>query len=425
VIGERSRVRQYPRGAIEEYYLLSRINCVAKVFLRMSHIAYLDCQAGVSCEALLGALLDAGLSLDVLKQRLASLPLREYDLMLEHVRDEEMHGTSVKITLTSQNEIEYNWSELEMLLAAPQTPASIREATLAILRRLIMAEAKVRSEESSFTIKITSLVILIAVIIGLEELCIAQLYASALPLTSGYVQAPAPVTLELLHKSGAIWKPTIPESEGVTSIVAALLVTLARFDAPPFTIERVGYGVNAASPLQANFLRLYVGKLQNAEAHDGREADTDWVTVLSTNIDNMSGELLGGLMERLFDAGALDVSYTPMQMKKNRPATMLMLVCPLEKGDELAYILLRETTTLGVRIQQVQRLKAQRTPQQIDTPLGSMLVKVKRLGTQIISAAPEYEECQRIAREQNMPLADVYAVAQHWIAQTIIDNREK
>lgn len=391
----------------------------------MSYIAYLDCQAGVSCEALLGALLDAGLSLEVLKQRLAALPLREHDLMLDHVRGEAMHATSVKITLTPHDEVAYNWSELETLLSAPQTPASIRETTLATLQRLITAETKVRGEETSFTIKITLLIILIAVIIGLEELSIAQLYLSALPLTSGYVQAPTPVTLELLHKSGAVWKPTILESEGLTPIAATLLATIARFDAPLFTIERVGYGVNSALPLQSNFLRLYVGKLQNAEAQGNEGADTDWVTVLSTNIDNMSGELLGGLMERLFDAGALDVSYTPMQMKKNRPATMLMIVCPLEKGDELAYILLRETTTLGVRIQQVQRLKAQRTPQRIDTPLGPLLVKVKRLGAQIISAAPEYEECQRIAREQNMPLADVYAVAQHWIATSIIGSREK
>jgi uncharacterized protein (DUF111 family) len=155
---------------------------------------------------------------------------------------------------------------------------------------------------------------------------------------------------------------------------------------------------------------------------NGGDADIDWVTVLSTNIDNMNGELLGGLMDRLLAAGALDVSYTPMQMKKNRPATMLMIVCPLEKGSELAYILLRETTTLGVRIQYVQRFKAQRTPQTIDTPFGPLLIKVKRLGTHIISAAPEYEECQRIAHEHNIPLADVYTRVQQEIAKAISEN---
>lgn len=394
----------------------------------MSQIAYLDCQAGVSCEALLGALLDVGLSLEVLQQQLALLPLRNHALTLTHVRGNETQGTSVTISLVpAQAQTTYSWSELETLLSALQTSASIRKTATAILRRLI----EVRGEETSyasFTIEATVLVILIAIIIGLQELNITQLYVSALPLTSGYVQTqtgqiqvPAPTTLELLRHTGAVWKPGMLEGEGVTPVAAALLAVLARFDAPPFTMERIGYGA-LPSP---NFLRLYVGKAQSVEVQKDGAADTDWVTVLSTNIDNMSGELLGGLMEQLFAAGALDVSYTPMQMKKNRPATMLMIVCPLERGDELAYLLLRETTTLGVRRQQVQRLKAQRTPQQIDTPLGPLLVKVKRLGAHIISASPEYEECQRIAHEQNIPLADVYAIAQHWIANIIIDNREK
>ncbi len=396
----------------------------------MARMAYLDCQAGISCEALLSALLDAGLALEVLQQQLALLPLHTYNLTPTHVWSGKTHGTSVTIRLVSQEQNVYNWSEIETLLSAPQVLSYIHDTTTAILQRLVEAEAKVSNEEishASFTIEATALIFLIACIVGLHELDIPHFYVSALPLTvqrqAGEIQAPSPATLELLRLVGAVWKPGISEGEGVTPIAAALLATLARFEAPPFMIEQIGYGVNATT--SSNFLRLYIGKAQDMEAEKDGGADTDWVTVVSTNIDNMNGELLGGLMERLLGAGALDVSYTPMQMKKNRPATMLMVVCPLEKGDELAYILLRETTTLGVRVQQVQRLKAQRTAQCIDTPFGSMLIKVKRLGTQIISAAPEYEECQRIAREQNMPLTDVYAVVQQWIANTIIESKEK
>ncbi len=138
----------------------------------------------------------------------------------------------------------------------------------------------------------------------------------------------------------------------------------------------------------------------------------------------MSGELLGGLMERLLAAGALDVSYSPLQMKKNRPATLVTIICPPEQAEALALFLLRESSTLGVRIQQVQRLKAQRTQEPVETPLGTMLVKVKRLGTRIISATPEYEECRRIALQRNMPLEEVYEVAQHAIESTIILSRE-
>jgi hypothetical protein len=151
--------------------------------------------------------------------------------------------------------------------------------------------------------------------------------------------------------------------------------------------------------------------------------ETDWITVIESQIDNMSGELLGGFMERLFSLGALDVSYTPIQMKKNRPATLLTILCSPEIGEQLALCVLQETTTLGVRMQQVRRLKAQRYQTTISTSLGPVTVKVKRLGTHIVSAAPEYEECQRIARERDLPLMDVYEVARAAIQTTLKVNK--
>ncbi|GAC1431359.1 MAG: nickel pincer cofactor biosynthesis protein LarC [Ktedonobacteraceae bacterium] len=400
--------------------------------MRMSYIAYLDCHTGIDGESLLGALLDVGLSLDVLNQTIALFPLQNYAIALERVTDKGVHGTRVAIIYSLHEYETYTWSEIETLFSPVQIPAYIRNTSLAILRCIADAEAVVRGDGTdfqSYKVVLSELILIISIVIGLKELGIAQLYASILPLTSVYNQTsssqmpmPSPVTLEILRHSQALWKPTSIEDKRVTSLGAAFLALLARFDTPTMTIEHVGYGCTTQSQPLADSLRLYLGTLQETGQQGSEVADTDWVTVLATNIDNMSGELLGGLMERLFAVGALDVSYTPMQMKKNRPATMLMVVCPLEKGNELAHILLRETTTLGVRIQQVQRLKAQRTPQQIDTPLGPMLIKVKRLGTQIISASPEYEECQRIALEHNMPLADVYAVVQQWIAKTIPEN---
>jgi uncharacterized protein (DUF111 family) len=125
-------------------------------------------------------------------------------------------------------------------------------------------------------------------------------------------------------------------------------------------------------------------------------------------------------MHRLLAAGALDVSYTPIQMKKNRPAVMITVICQLEESDSLAQLLLSESSTLGVRISQVQRLKAQRTLERIETPIGSMSIKVKRLGARIISATPEYEECQRLALERGLPLEEVYQVAQHTIEATLL-----
>jgi hypothetical protein len=150
-------------------------------------------------------------------------------------------------------------------------------------------------------------------------------------------------------------------------------------------------------------------------------AETDWVTVIESHIDNMTGEVLGGFMERLFSVGALDVSYTPIQMKKNRPAILLTILCLPEIGEQLASLVLQETTTLGVRIQQVRRFKAQRYQETIATSLGPILVKVKRLGSRIISAAPEYEECQRLAHEHGIPLMDVYEIARAAIQNTIVE----
>ena len=394
----------------------------------MSYIAYLDCHAGIGGEILLAALLDVGLTLDVLKQKLALFPLPNYDISLESIADKGVRGTCVAITNISLEQETYTWLEIETLLSSVQIHASVRNTILSILRFIADAEARVRNDGTDYQahkVAISELIIIIGIVIGLKELDIIQLYASALPLSYSHKTTPLSVMLEILRSSKASWKPSSAEGEGVTPLGAALLATLAHFDAPTLTIERVGYGFATQSQSGSDGLCLYLGMLQETEVQKRGDADTDWVRVLSTNIDNMSGELLGGLMERLFAAGALDVSYTPIQMKKNRPATMLMVVSPLEKGDELAYILLRETTTLGVRIQQVQRLKAQREPQTIDTPFGPMLIKVKRLGTHIISAAPEYEECQRVAHEHSIPLADVYTITQKWIANTLFDERTK
>jgi uncharacterized protein (DUF111 family) len=260
---------------------------------------------------------------------------------------------------------------------------------------------------------------------GLAALGIEQLYASPLPLGSGVVQTahglqmvPVPVTLEILRHVPATWQSSPLTGAIVTPVGAAILAVYARFEMLSLIIEQVGYGFAVGS----GPLRLCLGRTEPMRdvQSAAQMADIDWVTVIESHLDTMTGELLGGLMERLFEAGALDVTYTPIQMKKNRPASLITVIAPLALGDALALLLLRETTTLGVRTQQVQRLKAQREQIELTTSLGSMLVKVKRLGTQIISAAPEYEECRRIAHERDIPLMDVYEVARRAIQSAII-----
>ena len=398
-------------------------------------IAYLDCHSGISGDMFLGALLDAGLSFNVLNEMLACLPIDGYQLTQDAFSDKGIHGSRFNVTLSEQEQPTRHLSDIVALFSDSTLPVRVCETALAIFRCLAEAEATVHKssiEEVHFheVGAVDAIIDITGAAIGIEVLGITQLYASPLPLTHGHVKTahgllpvPAPATLEILRRVSAPWQPSPAEGELVTPTGAAILATLARFEKPMISIESVGYGFGQKRLPWPNCLRICLGPDQEMVDREDEEPDVDWVTVIESNIDNMQGELLGGLMERLFSEGALDVSYSPLQMKKNRPATQVTVICPLTEGERLAQLVLRETSTMGVRIQQVQRRKAQHTQQQIVTPLGAMLVKMKRLGSHIISVAPEYEECRRIAREQDLPLAQVYEVAQR-AAQSLIIGEE-
>jgi uncharacterized protein (TIGR00299 family) protein len=400
----------------------------------MQSIAYLDCHSGIRGDMLLGALLDAGLPLDALNQYLTTLPIKGLHIQREPVSAAGLPGTRLQLTFLDQEQPVGSIADIDHQLSTPPFSVRTRDIALTALRRLLDAQATIHHTSSEATVhdKIVTArdcIEIIGTAVGLEALGITDLYTSPLPLATGSTPTaqgpqpnPAPVTLELLRHVNAPWQPCASEAELVTPGVAAILATQAHFATPTLTIGRVGYGYSHACP--QGCLRLYLGHIHPSPTPSSGEADTDWVAVIESHIDNMSGELLGGLMERLFTLGALDVSYTPIQMKKNRPATKVTVICPPDQGESLSLVLLRETSTLGVRLQQVQRLKAQRTQQRITTPLGEVLVKVKRLGGRVISAAPEYEECQRIANTQHIPLSDVYAIVQRSIQKDIISMQD-
>lgn len=399
-------------------------------------IAYLDCYSGISGDMFLGAMLDlkAGFSLDSLKSGLAALPLHGYDLSIEPFQDKGIRGSRFEVKLSEQDAAApqtRHLSDIVALFHASTLPSNVREMALAIFECLARAEATVHGtgvEEVHFheVGAVDAIIDITGAAIAIETLGISQIYASPLPFSSGQVQTahgilpvPAPATIEILRQVAAPWKPSPAEGELVTPTGAAILATLAKFQTPAIAIEHVGYGFGRKRFPWPNCLRLCLGRARES-IQDAEQADTDWVTVIESNIDNMTGELLGGLMDRLLAAGALDVSYTPIQMKKNRPAIMVTVICQEEEGDSIASLLLSESSTLGVRISQAQRLKAQRMFERIETPIGPMSIKVKRLGDRVISAAPEFEECQRLARERDLPLEEVYEVARHAIKKTLL-----
>ncbi len=256
---------------------------------------------------------------------------------------------------------------------------------------------------------------------GLRLLAVEQVYCSPLPAGAGWVDTqhgqtpvPAPATLALLTKANAPLAagPDV-EMELVTPTGAAIVSTLARFERPAITLSAVGYGAGGRDlEERPNVLRVWLGEALPAQAT---------MLLIETNIDDMSPELYGYAQERLFDAGAADVWVMPIQMKKNRPGMLLSVLCSTELEDKVVDVLLRETTTLGVRVNEVSRHEAQRESLEFESSLGPAAVKVKRLAGRPPVAAPEYEACARLARERGLPLAEVYRIveaeARHRLAQ--------
>jgi pyridinium-3,5-bisthiocarboxylic acid mononucleotide nickel chelatase len=401
-------------------------------------IAYLDCQMGVSEEMLLGAYCDAGFDLALLERALIPSSLHNYALHLHHVKADQRTGISgTRVTLVIDGEeSSHLYHGHAQGLSYPSIAAIVqtivldehaRSLVMAMARRLMAAQAAIAdstigdvywSEQEAAR----ALLMMSAVVMACNELSIGQLLVSPLPL-SGTLSGEqddsisTALTMEILRHVQAPWRPNSIPSAIVTPLAATILAEIASFEPPEMVFRRIGYGF--ASPEQGHvqsYLRLCLGQTRETVVED---MDVDHVVVIESNLDTMTGELLGALVDRLLALGALDVSYTAIQMKKNRPATMITVIC--KKGDEqlFANLLLRETTTLGVRIQPMMRYKAQREQVQIETQLGPVFVKVKRLGKSFVNAVPEYEECQRVANEHTVPLIDVYEVVRVAISKAI------
>ncbi|MCL5108098.1 MAG: nickel pincer cofactor biosynthesis protein LarC [Chloroflexi bacterium] len=392
-------------------------------------IAYFDCFSGASGDMILGALVDAGLELADLERRLSTLNVPGYSLHAERVLSKGISGTRVHVHLHDHHHHEQaegaehhhhehheehrNLVAILGIIERSGLSDTAKERASAIFRRLAEAEAKIHGvavDETHFheVGSVDAIVDICGAVVGLELLGVEHAYCSALPTGGGTVRSahgvlpvPAPATLELLRAVSAPLRPLNVEAELVTPTGAAILSTLCQFRQPSLALTAVGYGFGQRELPWANTLRLWLG-----QATGGLEGDT--VAVIEANIDDMPGELLGATMERLLGAGALDVYFTPIQMKKNRPAVKISVISPEEKANELARLVLAETTTLGVRLQPMARLKCERWQVTVETPFGPVLAKAKRLDERIF-LSPEYEDAARAARERGVPLADVYA----------------
>ena len=380
-------------------------------------LAYFDCFSGISGDMTLGALVDAGLSVDLLKAELAKLPVDGYTLAAERVKSKGLRGTLVRVDLDpSISQPHRHLADVLGIIQASALPDYVKATSSAVFRKLAEAEARVHGvgvEEVHFheVGAVDAIVDVVGAVVGLAALGVEKAYASPLPTGSGTVQTahgllpvPAPATLELLRGAGAPLRPSPAQTELVTPTGAAILATLAEFRQPALRLRAVGHGFGRKDLPWANCLRLWLGEPLAAGV------DRDEISVLEANLDDTTPELLGAAMGRLFEAGALDVYFTPIQMKKNRPGVKLSVLGPPELEDALAATMLRETTTLGVRVARARRLKARRWQQEVATPWGPVRVKVKAFEGQV-TAAPEYDDCLRLASAAGVPVAEVYAVA--------------
>jgi hypothetical protein len=383
----------------------------------MTTILYLDLFSGASGDMLLGALLDLGLPLESLQAGLAQLALAGYELEAERRLSHTISGTRLYVRDVAREHPARRLPDVRRLIQTSGLPERVRTGSLAVFERLARAEARVHGvtvDEVHFHEigAVDSLVDIVGFFVGLERLGVERVFASPVPLGGGVIQtehgllpSPAPATLALLAEVGAPTRPHPAQTEMVTPTAAALLAELAVFEQPPLRLRAVGYGVGKKEFPWANVVRAWLGEAEAGAA--GR----DEVTLLECNLDDVTGETLGYAMERLFAAGALDVWFTPVQMKKNRPGVVLSVLAGPEQADPLARIVLRETPTLGLRVRRVERMVADRQVREVETVWGVVRVKDKWLDGARVAVSPEYEDCARLAREHGVPLQQVYEAA--------------
>ncbi len=390
----------------------------------MTTVAYLDCFSGISGDMVLGALVDAGVAPDDLRGELAKLSVGGYQVEVTTTQRGGLAATKVTVLLEEAKQPHRRLSDILSLIDKSALPGDDKERAAQVFRRLADAEARVHGTEPEAVEfhevgAVDAIVDVVGAVAGLRLLGVERLYCSPLPAGGGTARSahgelpvPAPATLALIADAGApVAAAPDAEIELVTPTGAAIATTLATFQRPAMTVRAVGYGAGGRElEGRPNVLRLWLGEALARPAT---------MLLIETNIDDMSAELFGYAQERLFAAGAADVWFTPIQMKKNRPGVLLSALCPIEREQDVVQTLLRETSTLGVRVREIARHEAVRETFEFESSLGPAAVKVKRLPDMAPAVAPEYEACAKLARERNMPLMEVYSIVRREAEQRL------
>ena len=411
-------------------------------------VLYFDCFSGISGDMSLGAMLDLGIDINEFKKELNKLKLEGYEIVIQKTVKNGITGTDVEVLLIDHDDHEHgdqhdhehgdqhdhkhdndqhggrNFKNIVDLINASDLRQKVKDFSIKVFKEIAKAEAKVHNktiDEVHFheVGAIDSIVDIVGAAICVDLLCVDRVYSS--PLHDGYgfikcqhgiIPVPVPAVLEILAESKI---PLITEdinTELVTPTGAGIIKCLAESFSkmPSMIIEKIGYGMGKKDTGRLNALRVVLGTLS--------EEDNlyEEISVLETNIDDMSSEILGFTAEKLFECGALDVFFTPIYMKKNRPATILTVLAKKEQEELIVDTILKQTSTLGVRRSISGRYCMKRETVIIKTEFGDMRIKFATKG-EIIKWAPEYEDCKTVANKTGMPLHTVYAMVNEHAAK--------
>jgi uncharacterized protein (TIGR00299 family) protein len=389
---------------------------------------YLDLFSGISGDMFIGALLDVGLDFSQLAAGLQKLNLEGYRLQVSRGKRAQIEGAIFEVHLAHPagghaHGHGRNYADIRQLLLQSGLSTWARDKAVAVFSRIAAAEGKIHgvpAEQVHFheVGAVDSIVDIAGACLGLELLGKPRVLAGQPIDGTGWIECahgrfpvPAPATLEILAARGVALTQCEEPGELITPTGAALLAEFVEEFGPMknFVPARIGFGLGSRdSATRPNVLRAILGETGAALEHDW---ETDTIAVLETNLDDVTPEILGHFMESALAAGALDVTYAPLQMKKNRPGFLLTVLCPAAQADLFSELILRQTSAFGVRRCLAERRKLRREFQMVETPFGSVSMKIGKLDGKVLQAAPEFESCRKLAGKEKLSLKQVYEAA--------------
>lgn len=377
-------------------------------------IAYFDCFSGASGDMILGSLLDAGLDIDLLRNELGKLHLSHYDIQAERILSRGLRGTRALVLIDQEHHQLHHrhLRHIREILHQSDLDKQVKDRALGIFVRLAEAEAAVHRkeiEEIHFheVGAMDAIIDVVGAVAGLNALGVERIYCSPVHVGSGTVECahgtlpvPAPATAELI-KGREVYATSV-KGELLTPTGAAILTELTQqFGAMPrMAPDAIGYGAGRADLPIPNLLRVFIGE----ERDEGAAAHGAGMAVMETTIDDMNPQIYEYLFQKVGQAGAQDAFLAPVQMKKNRPGVLMTLICPVDRVESLARIVMTETTTIGVRWRVDRTIKAEVSVEQVEAAFGKARVKIARIGQRVIHITPEYEDCKQLALQHRVAL---------------------